>query len=231
MLSCLMISAKVSAQESSHIQNVISKALSPNPGSCIAYSKPATKPMFRNVKGINLYVSLPQRLKSALECHDQEDKCAAKFSNADAYIRILKQDYETLPKSLYPENIAKIFKEKLEKDVAPFVNWTEKCDTTEVKVLDYKERLKETRVPGFINVVIRVSTDEVQHHGAKLQAISLTTFLYRPDAVDTDFDTQVMSPQTMSIALDRQNAEIDNQVRYLADHSRLHVMHQGDMVP
>lgn len=189
---------------------------------CKQEAKQSNWTLFRDLKGVNLYVRVPNTYIDAVKCHGREQQCADEVTtsgSAAEYVKFLTDNYRLYREPLRAENLTRVFSDMLTDKLMPFVLPGPDCKPPQIVVLNPVNRgdyLKDATQNDTATLTFAV-TLKVEDSASPPIAI-LTVNYYRPDPTRTSFWTEVLPNYVTAIPLNLPDDQIAALVRKFADH-------------
>lgn len=187
--------------------------------------------LFTGLKQVNIYIDIPSRIRSMLDCHGREAQCGAKYKNGEQLSSQLKDDYNSFPKVLYPDNLEKMLAAKVKESILPYVLPGADCSVAPIVYIVRGKTTARVQEKDSLTVTLKLSLDDLNERATPLQNVGVSLHVFRPDAGHSNFTTQVLLAQALPIPLKLSEDEITRRITYLLDHSQLNVIEKGTIVP
>ena len=190
-------------------------------------------PVFRDLKGINFYLQIPQRLQDALNCHGREDECASRYSDHEQYKHQLIADYNAYPEELRPANLTRIFVDRIRKVILPSVQPDNQCRRPDINVLTTEDGrwpsgLTPVTQPNILTVAVKLVVDDIARPPQTPAIAVLSVHLFRPDCGFADFGSQVFAGGVVTgasiLPLNLSSDALTKRLSYVVDHSPLAIV-------
>lgn len=181
--------------------------------------------MFSDLEGVNFHLRIRERLLKAIDCHGKESECTARVRAGVCYQKFLIDSYEAWPRPLQPDNLEKVFIDKVAKSFLPFVKREKGCVPPIVNVLKRKSFGDDIRTiatkPKTLTVVVELTFDNQpgssSNHNLKPKAAALSVYLYRPDGDENAYFDR--SNYIAAIPLDISDDDLQARLEYIAKQS------------
>jgi hypothetical protein len=189
---------------------------------CKQEAKQSNWTLFRDLKGANLYVRVPNTYIDAVKCHGREQQCADEVTtsgSAAEYVKFLTDNYRLYREPLHLEKITTVFSDMLSRKLMPFVLPGPDCKPSQLVILDREDRgdyLKDATQNDPATLTFAV-TLKIEDSTAPPIAI-LTVNYYRPDPARISFWTEVLPNYVTAIPLNLPDDQIAALLQKFANH-------------
>lgn len=137
----------------------------PMQNACGSTPKPRFR-IFENLESVSLYVKIQSnKYEYALKCNRNEEACVEQSTKGikrtpqqlESYADAIRKDYSLYPTPLRLSELTKIYADRLNKEIIPFVRREKNCKSPTVKILNSDDVERASETPNNITLIVNLN--------------------------------------------------------------------------